>query len=660
MVRLYKGQNLRDTNELRGYIYMITYVMTYMINFIVPFLFILGIALFNSIIFHKKFEYVLPMGILECILIIYVCGFFNLKIGFVLCICLAGASVPMYIAQRKTYSIREMMLTDLFVAFIILYTIVFVLNLGKYFFRWDEFSHWGVMAKEMYRLDRYYYLPEAILTCHKDYPPLTTIMQYLWCNLCGGYKERHLYNAKIMLSLSMFFPVVSNLISHDTKRSIANKILNAVSYACLLIVLSLVWEIGEAGFYRTIYTESVLVSIFIYAVYLFIKKEDNRNFSICCRILVLSGLLLSKQIAIYFFGVVLILYCVRTIWEIYESKCWAWRRYCVDVGCFLIPFVLWRVWEYCVQTYAPVGQFAPSKFAIENILNVIQGNGLEYQYVTMKLYFNVLVQYPLIKRPFPMTYISLIVILPIITLVFLRLCHNKCLKQKGLLLICTQTIACIGYIVVMLISYLFGFGEGEALILACYDRYMISLLYPILILDIIYILLVIKERQKYESWIYVMCAAVGLAIVFIPISRIEKDFLPGVCYDYIEDGFEKDSQNINENTEEHARVFVICQETNNATRDIIAYKCLPRDFNNVYYSVGDPYYEGDVYTRNVTVEELRMIMSEYDYVYLSLLNEEFVRKYGELFNPPGQVENSQLYKVVEADGNIHFEFIPID
>ena len=552
------------------------------------------------------------------------------------------------------------MFTDLFFSFIVLYFIVYVLNLGKYFFRWDEFSHWGVMAKEMYRLNKYYFVPEAMLTCHKDYPPLTTIMQYLWCNLCGGYKESHLYNAKIILSLSMLFPLVSNFRLQDAKRKITNRMMNTISYAVLMIVLSLVWEIGEAGFYRTIYTESVLVMIFIYAFYLFIHDENERKVAIINRTLALTALLLSKQIAVYFYAVIFILYCTKIVWERHQSMRWEWKRYCVDSVCFVLPFLLWRLWEYSVQKYAPVGQFAPSKFAIENILKVMQGEGLQYQYVTMQSYFSALVQYPLIKRPFSMTYIFLIILLPIITLIFQRLCHNVVLKKKGLYLICVQTMASFGYIGVMLVSYLFGFAEGEALILACYDRYMISLLYPILILDILYVLLVLKEHKDCVSWRYVICVTVVLAIVFIPISRIEKDFLPGICYDYKEDGFEKDCQNINANTEEHARVFVICQETNNATRDIIAYKCLPRDFNNVYYSVGEPFYEGDVYTHNVSVDDLRMIMSEYDYVYLSLLNEEFIQKYGKLFNSPDKLENSQLYRVIEEDGKIYFEFIPID
>jgi len=181
-------------------------------SFLFPFLFIFMISLTNIILFKKKFEVVLPFSIMISILTTYILGFINLRLGFYFCILIALSSVPLLLKSIKINEVKniyQLCFTDYFWIFCIFYSIIFILNIQKPFDRWDEYSHWGVMVKEMFRMDKYYYLEECSLMRHKDYPPFTTILEYLWCRLCGNYKERHLYNAKIIFSISLFLPILS-------------------------------------------------------------------------------------------------------------------------------------------------------------------------------------------------------------------------------------------------------------------------------------------------------------------------------------------------------------------------------------------------------------------------------------------------------------------
>lgn len=231
----------------------------------------MGINLFNSVIFKEKFERVVVLSLLEIVTITFFFGFIDMRIGLVISIILAFLSIPLFFYAKKNrdFCIKEVFFTDLFLAFMFLFVVVFVWNVGKGFCRWDEFSHWGMMAKEMFRLDQYYYLEESVLEYHKEYPPFTTILQYIWCKLCGEYKERHLYNAKIIFSLATFFPVYSWMINRENRKE--SKITRAVKIfiiPVLFIVITNMMSMGEALYYRTIYTEGVLCALVFYAFFL--------------------------------------------------------------------------------------------------------------------------------------------------------------------------------------------------------------------------------------------------------------------------------------------------------------------------------------------------------------------------------------------------------
>ena len=68
------------------------------------------------------------------------------------------------------------------------------------------------------------------------------------------------------------------------------------------------------------------------------------------------------------------------------------------------------------------------------------------------------------------------------------------------------------------------------------------------------------------------------------------------------------------------------------------------------WSIGKPYYEGDIWTRDISVEDIRkIILRDYTYVFIQRSNEEFEEIYRELFID--EIEEKALYKVVKSDDN---------
>ena len=624
-----------------------------MISFLFPLLFLLGITLTNSIIFNEKFEKVLPVAIMECLVITYITGFFSLLIGFWFGIFLSLSCIPLFFIMNKKhdYCFHKTYLTNMFWVFLILYFCIFVMNLGKSFSHWDDFSHWGVMAKELIRLDRYYYLKDSVLEYHKEYPPLSSILEYIWCKLCITYKERNLYNAKNIFCLSLFLPIISDLFKRCNKCSKSwNYVLCILFLPILIISLGITHTIGEASFYRSIYVETILASLFFYGSFCLSKEEENKTFQFINNLLLLTCLLLTKQIAIYFYAILILINVVHD-YNLKRQNQFNRKQIIYTLLQIGIPLILWRIWNIIATANAPIGQFDSTKFSIQNLLSLIQGNGASYQYKTMSLFFTAIVKTPIINKPFPISYVGIVFIFIIALIVFLLIEKEEVIKnQIGIVCVC-QILGAIGYIGVMLISYLYGFSVEESLSLACYKRYMSTMICPLLLIFIYYLIKVTLCKLEIPSSVIIATTITGLYLVFIPFNSIKDELLPGFYYGSSGEVFYGDCKILNENTPADSRIFLICQGDIGGGRNVIAYETNPRIISSSYFSLGEPYNTDDIYTKNITCEELTDKLKGYDYLYLSNVDEQFINLYSSIFNPNTVLKNQQLYKIIITDNS---------
>ncbi len=608
--------------------------MDVIISYFLPLLFIIGLALFNSVIFKMKFENVVAFGLIQSVLLAYIFGFIDLRIGLFISILMSVISIPacVYAKRKKDYYFNDMFVTDMFWVFIILYTIIFVLNIGKTFYKWDEFSHWGMMAKEMFRLDKYYYVEESTLVYHREYPPFTSIMQYIWCKLCGEYKERHLYNAKIIISLAVLFPIYSSLVNvSSASKNIFKRIGEIVSVSFFFLLISNVITIGEAYFYRTIYAEGVLCMLVLLAVCTMYIKPLNYKFHILNMGSILAAILLTKQMGIYFFGCVIIGYYLLKY--IRKEKLVVYSELLLVT---LIPIVMWFFWQIVTKINTPIGQFDSSRFSIEKIVEIFMGNAPEYRYITINAFISAIIKNPLVGGGIKLSYLSWLVVFLILVMICIKL-DNGINKKSILTIGLVLEIAAIGYIPVMMVLYLFGFSEAEAMGLACYKRYMNTMLYP-MILFILFVILniLLKSFASHKKIIYI--GAILSVFASISFEDIIVEFTPGIMAYNVSSIFQRDAEIINQNTELSDSIYVICQGDNSSARNIIAYLTAPRMISTDNYSVGKD-----------EVEEVISYMKNFDYVYLSGIDSVFIESYGTLFGEDFTKENQQLYKVNIVD-----------
>ena len=79
------------------------------------------------------------------------------------------------------------------------------------------------------------------------------------------------------------------------------------------------------------------------------------------------------------------------------------------------------------------------------------------------------------------------------------------------------------------------------------------------------------------------------------------------------------------------QIYFISQASNGYERLIFNYDVAPNTVNTECWSLGDKYYDGDVWTCDYTIDKFKNILKEYDYIVINKADNNFTSKYHELF-----------------------------
>lgn len=132
-------------------------------EFIILFLIIYTNSIFISNLLKKKVEQVIPISVVGMALVIYIFGLFQrLDIGvkfLELLSILATAYNVIYlinlIKKKKIKPAMKRIITPGLLVYIGLYFIFIMINKGRVFESYDEFTHWAVIVKNMYMYNGY-------------------------------------------------------------------------------------------------------------------------------------------------------------------------------------------------------------------------------------------------------------------------------------------------------------------------------------------------------------------------------------------------------------------------------------------------------------------------------------------------------------------------
>lgn len=588
-------------------------------SFIVPYLWLVFATATLTILTRKRFETVFPLTFILGTFSFYFCGFFEqISAGLIFCSVLGFGALPLVYIHRKRYKeIFDNFFTLGFVVFTLFYAYFVFYHRYTAFSTWDEFQHWGPMIKETMRLDAFYSVPASTLQTHKDYPPIISVLQAMWCHLSGGYGEAYCYRALSVFSVSLFLPAFSKL---DIK-----KVKDwgwALLHSMGIIFVNLVSFVLLETFFSTIYIDFVLGLFSAYVLFLVVQSQGKLSVFNCINIgLSLTFLMMIKQMSIAFYAMSLFL-LVGLI--VFHKEKVSFKQIVLSlVFMVIVPFAVSKSWELYNLPFDLGWQFKISELSIGDFLNLVVNRlGEPWQVEALDNYIEAIVSRPLITSPFNMTYGGVnFVITALIFGVFMILNNNL---KESLLVSVTYVIGIIGYAITMMMLYTYSFGSYEGPMLASFERYINTYLYLGFCFLLMCYLWFVSDKKSAKTCLIEIC---GIAVLILMSGKGTFDRLK-VPTSYA--GYMSDSQytsifgQMEAALEEGDRVLVVSQYVD-ITVQILKYKYPEYVFTSV--SLGLPKYNGDAYSINYSLDQWIDLYSQYDYIYLYKTDDVFYHDY---------------------------------
>ena len=430
---------------------------------------------FVCLVSKRKFGHCLPVTMLGTALLLYICRFMfgTFSVAYYISYVIAILTVPAFILRYRRdgrETIRDI-ITPGFWCFIIIILWIYLYDYGRTFVEWDDRSHWGLMVKEMLRLDDWYFAKESRLLAHKDYPPFASLFEMFWCHILGQYHESGVLHGIHVLELSLIAPpVVDGFKKFDDKTGYIKRIMGCFAAVVCTVYVTGIFDIAKL--FRTAYTDTVLSCIFIFGMYLVIEGRVFENgFDLVGLIICVSALLLTKQVGIAF---------ALLIWlslVLHIMMCQKNGRQIVPVFLkgglsVVIPVLLKALWTHAVSKEGITGQFSLSQISFGIIAEILKDNGAyTIQRKTLNEFVRALFLRNITSLDVTVTYVSASIILLIILIALYRSFYDINRKRKARIQIWTFVCGTLGYALTLCVLYLFCFSESEMAVLASYERY---------------------------------------------------------------------------------------------------------------------------------------------------------------------------------------------
>ncbi|MDO4526531.1 MAG: hypothetical protein Q4B87_00345 [Candidatus Saccharibacteria bacterium] len=449
-------------------------MLEYITSFAIPILYFMAITATLVFLTKKSFGKCLPLGmILSAFLLFFSQLMFNtFTVGFVIGIICAVAAIPLAIFKRKELSeFKKLYFTSGFVVFLVIYVLVYIYDLNRGFTMWDELSHWGMMVKEMVRLDRFYSIDASNLMVHKDYPPIMQLFELFWVKLCGGFSEPYVERALHTFELSLIVPFVAEKIAE--KKNFWKSVMVGVATVGIVALIILFFD-GHLVI-GTVYIDYVMALLVVYLLMTIMASSRISWFEIASIMAGGSFLLLLKQMGLPLY-LLIICFLVGMVFLRKKVKV---KRFFKELNIkktifylimLAVPFVVWLVWGGVVDGIEK--QFSLSDLSVSEFLRIMMGRGESWQTVTRDNYLMALGNKSISTSFIGLSFLQVIGLFVggmwLVWFLFKRTLQRKEMIFTTIILV----IGAIGYAVAMLMLYTTSFGEAEGPKLASYDRYM--------------------------------------------------------------------------------------------------------------------------------------------------------------------------------------------
>lgn len=582
-------------------------------QYIIPLLWLLGVSGFFVVVFDKKIEECFPIAIISVVNIMIITGFMK-KLSYGYYISLLMIILFLFIVIYKVYkdknyikTLKNNFLTLGLLFFIIIYIYIMVMHRFTTFRYWDEFMHWGFMAKESFRINAFYSEPGSWLQIHRDYPPFSSILEVLWSKLSGNYySEPFTFRAMSILTISFIFPIFKNFTKN--KKDLFKGFI-------FITLFLLVQVIGISDFFPTftdsIYTDYLIGILLSYGLFSAFTS-DYDLFGILNISMVLIALLMTKQMGLPFYLLILLMVLLKL-------KLNKKRLLLMLIFFIVIPLSYYIGWSKYIDSLNLSGQFSLTQISVSELLGIMQGTmGKPHQIQAYKNFMLALTNRSVLDFPIKLNYILALIITTLLITITSYTYKLKDFYKYSLVYL----FGGIGYAFAMLLLYIFSFNDLEGPMLASYERYMGTYIYLGFVL-LVFILFDIYSKSSKKLYHYLITIILIFSFV-LPVNA--KKLIPASKYEgYL-------------NNEAYTRLFYTIDTNQFIYNKIMLVSQYQSDIGLVaqYYSpfnyfqsitLGPPKYDGDYNAWNISVDEFKTELKKYEYIYIYMSDDVFYKDY---------------------------------
>ena len=595
------------------------------------------LALSISELFNKQFVEGLPCAVSVIILVLYISGFLNkMYLATYSLVLLSFAAAAVVVFWRKgRLNFKRSNLGGVLV-FSIVFAYFWYIGQNSLIYSYDEFSHWGLVVKNMYLYNNFGNIAPTTAT-FLTYPPAQGLFEYFFLKVSRSYNESLMILATNIMLVSFVLPVF-----RDAKSVIS-------SFTGTVITLSLMFYINIDVF-RSTYVDVMLGIIWGYILLTYFTGK-NDIFKCFALSLSLSVITLVKASGVGLaIASMLIFISYETVVNRKDKQ-----NFIRNIKFLAVSFAAFMAaklsWSAYVSHHNLEEKFEFSSVTVGSLLDLFNGNAPAYRYETISNF----TEYLFSGSVFTLhTEISpfIIITTTFVVLILIHLLTAKTDRETSLPCGIAFLIVSIVYTAGLLFSYLFSFSEYEAVTLASFERYMSTLASGAAVIVAYYIFTLLS---KY-SFKIIVPAVLIICIVINPYAVVNN----AKYYNDIDiwarsfrEIYDLENNIISRNCSTEDAVLYISPGSQDLTRLQAQYIFTPVSLVAPmnFSPDGSPYSTGDDIPFAMDKEQLRQhLIDNCDYAFIHKAQPEFIEDYKDLFVTDSIVEG--LYKVDKTNGTL--------
>lgn len=455
------------------------------LNIQVEFIPIIVITMLSNILFLSGMLNILPLMI---------------KIIFILGVIILVSEIFIFYKSRLLLFELSRYITPGIIVFIIAAFFYLLLLKDQRLIHYDNFSHWGLVVKNILYADALPTLQNAKIT-YNSYPTGSAMFIYYFCKIVGMSEGLAIFGQMIVLLsglLSLFsFTSYQILSKAKTKIQIIKK--NVIN---IIIILLCIYLLNGPSPIHGLLVDTLLnvigLSMFV-IIYYYFETPQKIVIPIISLVVYLT---LVKNSGLFFVYFSLFFYAVSIIRHGFDKRLsipdnlFNFRKY---IPIYVLPVLIFYLWSKRVEMVFSGGREGRHTMSIESYANIFKTRTSDELQTIIRSFLNT------ISNEF--TFQIILVSVFLIVFVFIHYFTKKKIAKR-LIVVATTTLGMyIIYNIGLLGVYIFSMPIGEAIRLAGYRRYIITVvnfLVGVATITIIHFLNKEKEIKKIAIPIFVL------------------------------------------------------------------------------------------------------------------------------------------------------------